>query len=550
MLSAISLAAIAALLASSVAAAQHATNTASFSAVDFAAPSVVGASSTVFAVTAAPFRARCDAKTGPNGYLSGSDDTEPIQAAFNAARAAGGGTVLLPGPDNSGHTGKCAVSHPIFGGFDNTTLAGAGKYASELVAMPNFTVQRDRTPYSLESLQYRPILDLDLPQAPVKPYNLGQPPLVNFTMRDVGFDPRAAQSGGVTGTVIISIRALQYFNADNVGFDLGGTPTTRDLTKAWQAFSFQALQFDAHNATHDLTFRGVSCHNGVGCVILRSDAGCAVPEAPVSDTLSNVRIENESDVVDLPHLEDDRDAFTLDFCGTGNPLFTNYVNTGESITVANSVSDGSVNGLKIEASAGGRITHLTYSHVRYQGSDHATYESGHPRGTGGIVGMEDLSKNGTSVQTEMTFSDIHGNYAAGLSLYPQGSASEPISMTVQDVDLENDMSPYCIGLIATQPPSGHDKIHLDRITCSPAPVNAATNKAQGVHMTQIGRAPGAAFTGDVELSDSTFRGYPTPVYIYPGSGSWRNVIVRNVHWDTGRPVVDRSTQLQGTSPSH
>ncbi len=414
--------------------------------------------------------------------------------------------------------------------------------------MPNFSTRPDVTPRSLESLQLRPLLDLDLPQAPVRPYNLGQPPLVKYTIRDLGFDARAAQSGGNTPAVSISIRALQYFEADNVSFELGGPLSEHDLTKTWQGFAFDAMSYDEHNPTHDLVFRGVACHNGVGCVILRSDAGCAVPESPVTDTVSNITIENESDVVDLPHIEDDRDAFTLDYCGSGNPLFTNYTNTGETITVANSVSDGSVNGLKLEASAGGRVKNVSYGHVHYQGSDHATYDHGHPRGTGGIVAMEDLSHNGTSVQTDMHFFDIHGNYAAGIALYPQGSAAEPISLTIEDVDLENDMSSSCILLVATQPPSGHDTVHLSRITCSPSAANLALNKPHGIHATQTAKTPGSAFTGSVEITDSTFYHYPTPVYIYPGSGSWRNVVLRNVHWDVGALAVDRSTVLQDASP--
>lgn len=59
-----------------------------------------------------------------------TDDTAAIQAAINAAQAAGGGRVLLP-------ASPCLISAPLVISVDNVTLQGAG-WASELVASSSF----------------------------------------------------------------------------------------------------------------------------------------------------------------------------------------------------------------------------------------------------------------------------------------------------------------------------------------------------------------------------------------------------------------------------
>ncbi len=517
--------------------------------------------------------------TGPGtgGYASGNDDTGPIQqAALYATKY--GGTIYIPGPDNMGHTGKCAISAPIFAGGNNVTLAGAGKYLSELVAMPAFAFNPATTPYSTGTKQYNPMIDLDQSQAPVRPFNSGQPPLVGMTIRDLGFDPRAVNnSQGNMGVVMATVRGLQDFTAENLYFDLGEPLSFSDVTKTWQGIAFDVLQFDPNpaNYSHDLYFRNITCHNGVGCNILRSGAGfnpgCGAA-SPVVAVTSHVRVENEVDLIDVPIIEDDRDTWTMSpFCPSANPAsdhptFQDYVNTGQMILISDTVTGTqvAVNGLKIEANAYGVIKQLSYGHVFYRGSANATYVptpapsplptatplpgAGQPRGTGAIVAMEDLSGSGaaTSVQTDMNFFDIHGDYAAGLGIVPQGNSSYPISMTVSDVDMENDMGGACVLIIASQPPSspapGTDFVHLNRIHCSPSAANLTENSPIGVEFTQTGYN-GAGFLGSVGVTDSSFIGYPNPVSIYNNKGAFNSIVFERVTWNTGTPAVIEPTTV-------
>jgi hypothetical protein len=493
------------------------------------------------------YGAACNAVTGSGGYISGTDDTAAIQSVATMAATAGGATILIPGPDTVGHTGKCAINHPIFVGANNVTIAGEGKYASTLVAMNTYSVVPGSTPRGNDG-QFAAMIDLDQTATPPPSGpSPAQPPLVNFTIRDLGVDPRAATSTGgtIVEAVSATVRALQYFTEKNVYFELGAPITFTDTTKAFVANIFDSLSFDPANASHDLMFSNVTCHNGVGCVQLRSEAGCAASESPVVDQVWNMRILNETDAVDLANIEDDRDVISVNYCShssSDTPQFYNILNSGQQIFIDPSVSSGAVNGFKIEASSLGQIRNVVYDNWQYQGSPNATYSSGSPRGSGATFAMEDLSKNGTSVLRDISVAHGHANFAAGMGLYPQAESGQSTNVTVNDLTFTNDMSAACILVPATQLPTMYDALHIRNVTCSPSPQATSTigtANLRGIELT-VTESTANGMQGSVDIENVTLHGYGIPISIYQ-NGGWKNVLVENAWWDAGTPVVDATT---------
>ncbi|HZO92359.1 MAG TPA: hypothetical protein VFB22_01200 [Candidatus Baltobacteraceae bacterium] len=514
------------------------------------------------------YGAKCNTVTGSGGYVSGADDTLAIQAAVNAAATAGGGTVQLPGAGANGVTGKCAISSQVFlgNGAHRMVLAGAGKFASALVAMPNYSMNTALTPVGGNG-QLDPMIDLDAAQAPpTSGYTPPQTPFTDSEIRDLTIDPRAWTNTqtAIEATVIgVSVRAVQRITVRNVNCDLGAPITFTDQTKGFTCMAWDQLSFDPANPSHDLQAINVTCHNGVGCVQWRTGAGCTTTESSVTDQVWNLRIQNETDVIDLGNIEDDRDVVSASSCGTPStgptaPGIRSLIDDGQQVYIAPTVTSGGVNGLKVEPTSGNKIIGVSFTNWDFVGSPNGGYTQttgGVPWATGSPFAGLDASGNGTGILRDITIAHGHAEYAANIPVGPDAESGASRSVTVEDVTMQNALFQSCITLAATQPPTGYERVTIRDSTCMAAPAAIAHYGASTMLGFQIAGAgsPSNGFQGAVTLSNDVAIGYGIPWEV--ANCTCAGAIVSNVRYDAGTPqtgglaLLVRDSGAIGSTPS-
>jgi hypothetical protein len=482
---------------------------------------------------------------GSGGYVAGTDDTAAINAAFAAAARDGGATVQFP-------AGKCAISGPLNASVSGLTVAGAGMHATTIVAMPNFDYDPARTPRGFDA-QYVGMLWTDLPiPPPARGLSPPQPPLQHLTIENLGLDPRAGTQSGhfykfqpITGYV----RAMQYLTVRNVYFELGSPLSPTDITKPFKGIDYTVLAYDPANSSHDFDFENIEAHNGVGTVQLRQGAGYNQHPCPttVPDRIDRIKIVNERDDVDLNDIQDDRIVLTAKACNPGAAMDDIQI-TGHVVSIAPSVTNGAFNGLKLEA--GNAVMHnVEYTDARYTGSPNGSYK---PDGTRTAMGNPFgalIFDRGAGI-TNLVVAHLHAVNSEGIGAGLRGGPSgEPVTVTLDDLNLTNTYSNVCVRFAGFSAPSGHDQVHVSNVTCSAAPEARARfgDNLFGVLFLPTGGVATNGVSGDVAIRNSRFVGYARPLFIYRGGG-FKGVVVDGVTWDGGRPEVDPSTIMRNTSP--
>ena len=488
---------------------------------------------------------------GSGGYVAGTDDTTAINAAFAAASRDGQGTVQFPGAGGTS-TGKCAISGPLNASTSGLTVAGAGMHATMIVAMPNFDYDPTKTPRGLDG-QYVGMLWTDLAVAPrARGISPPQPPLEHVTIRDLGLDPRAGTQKHFYRYNAIAgySRAMQYFTVRNVYFELGAPLSVTDTTKPFTGINYIALSYDPANSTHDLVFENVNAHNGVGSIQLRQGAGASQTPCPaiVHDRVYGIKIINEHDDIDLNDIQDDRIVVTAIACHPGAVMEDIQV-SGQVVSIAPSVTTGSANGLKIEAS-NAVMRNVQYTDAQYTGSPNGPFlEKGTRLATGNPFGA--LIFNQDSGITNVVVAHLRAVNSEGIGMVLRGGPSgEPVTATVDDVSLTNTYA-ACVRFASLSQPSGRDQVHVSNVTCSAAPESRARfgTGLYGALFLPTGGVPTNGVSGDVVIRNSRFIGYSRPIVIYNGGG-FKGAVLDGVTWDTGTPVVDRSTILRNMTAPH
>ncbi|HZO95344.1 MAG TPA: hypothetical protein VFB22_16470 [Candidatus Baltobacteraceae bacterium] len=484
---------------------------------------------------------------GSGGYVSGADDTRPINAAFAAAAHDPDATVQFPGPGGR-VTGKCAVSGPLHADASGLTVAGAGMHATTIVAMPSFDYDPATTPRGLDG-QYVGMLWTDLPEAPPPGHRLSppQPPLQHVTIRDLGLDPRAGTQTHFYKYQSISgdVRAMQDFTVRNVFFELGAPLSSKDLTKPFTGINYIALSYDPANASHDLHFSNIETHNGVGSIQLRQGAGASQTPCPpvVHDRIDGITIENTKDVVDEQSIQDDRIVISASGCRPGAEI--DHVDvSGQTVSVAPSVRLGAANALKIEA-ANAVMRDVRFTGLSYTGSPNGSYLPSGSRWATGYA-FAALIFNTNSGIDDVSVTHLRAVSSEGVALALRGGpGGEPVHVTLDDLTITDGLGSACVRLGSLAAPTGRDQVRLSRITCSAAPQARERfgDALYGILLAPTGGVPGNGVSGDVEIRDSRLTGFPKPLGI-AGSGGFRGVVVDGVTWDSGRPQIDRSTIMR------
>ncbi|MBV9278079.1 MAG: hypothetical protein JOZ97_07595, partial [Candidatus Eremiobacteraeota bacterium] len=302
------------------------------------------------------FRAKCNGAT---------DDTRAIQAAEAAAVRAGGGTVRIP-------RGKCVISTGI--AWDsNVTLQGGGINATTLVAARNFGFDPSKVRRGNDG-QYIGMIWLDGPSQ--------TGPLQNVTIRDIGFDPRAGtqsftlSSIGTYQCIIGYLRPLQHFRLENVRFELGANSRpymgTNIGPKGFIGFNDYSIGIDPQNPSYDISFHHIVSHNGSGTIQMALEG---TTRNGVTSSAHDIKIDDVQATVDQNNIDDDR--VVID--GVSHPAdgqlgrISNVSISNVTTVVADSVSVGAANAVKINPATNTIVSHVRIRNIRYRGSRYGAY---------------------------------------------------------------------------------------------------------------------------------------------------------------------------------
>jgi len=481
-----------------------------------------GATST-FDVTR--FQARC------NGS---SDDTTAIQRAESAAARAGGGVVRLP-------RGKCVISTGI--AWDsNVTLKGAGMNETTLVASPRFAFDPNRVRPGNDG-KYIGMIWLDGPS--------GTGPLRNVTIENLGFDPRAGtqsftlSSNGTYQCIVGYLRPLQHLRVENVRFDLGAN--TRPYfginigPKGFIGFNDYSLGVDPRNPSFDLYFHHIVSHNGSGTVQMALEG---TTREGVTSSAHDIRIDDVEAFVDQNNIDDDR--VVID--GVSHPAagqlgrISNVEISNVTTTVADSVSVGAANAVKINPATNTIVNHVRINNIRYRGSRYGAYgaplNASSKNGSGFPLSLLANVPNGfvRDVVVQNIFATNSNGILVGLGAEP-GAAVDTV---LSNVTLLNCYSGgAAIDFAATSPSTGRDRLLLRnfRVVASPT-ATSAWPAPIGIYF--LPHDGGSGLRGQVQLQNGKIVGYPKPVAVLPG---FDGLELRGVRWNSGSPILRSAVKV-------
>ena len=477
------------------------------------------AASASFTFDVRRFHARCDGRT---------DDTAAIQAAESAAARTGGGTVAIP-------RGKCVISTGI--AWDsNVWLRGAGINASTLVAASNFGFDPSRVRRGNDG-QYIGMVWLDGPSQ--------SGPLRNVTISDIGFDPRAGtqsfslSSIGTFHCIIGYLRPLQHFRVENVRFELGANSRPyfgiNIGPKGFIGFNDYSIGIDPMNPSYDLYFHHIVSRNGSGTIQLALEA---TTRNGVTSTAHDIRIDDVETTVDQNNVDDDRvviDGVSHPAAGQLGRIF-NVSISNVTASVADSVSVGTVNAVKINPATDTIVSHVRINNIRYRGSRYGNY--GAPLGAGSKNGsgtpLSLLANVPNGFVRDVQVNNITAVNSTGILV---GVGAEPganVDTVLRNITLVNCYAGgAAIDFAATSPATGSDRLLLQNFRVSASQTALSAWPAPiGVYF--LPHAGGAGLRGAVQISNGSISGYPHPVTVLPG---FDGLEMRSVRWNGGAPLL-------------
>lgn len=492
------------------------------------------------------YGARCDGHT---------DDATAIQAAEQAAaRAAqpGHGTVVvLP-------AGTCAMGGPV--AWDsNVSLNGAGMNATTLTALASFTYDPSKVRVGPGGREIGMIW-LDGPTA--------TGPIENVSIQNVGFDPRAGTQNWTSSTGIrlyqpISCyeRAVHNLTVQHVYFELGANPTAAYTStgtegpKAFVGVQLTQLGVDPLDPSHDLVFNDVHAHNGDG--MLRFVLSGSTKNG-VTSSFYNLTVENEYDTVDLDNIEDDRieiDGSTAPYAQplTGAPLgsIKHLVFQNINVTVAPSVTVGSINAIRLNSSFNTEIDDVSVNGVTYVGSPSGygpIVDGTMHQGTGSVISMNTNDVQGYI--DDLSVQNINAQYTLGVGMALGAPAGQPLVATLANVVVQNAFVYGGVTFVFSTPtptvrnPNGPYDVTISNVQLSGSPQNAL-NPASTPLGIDFHRHVATAGDGDVLLQNVTVTGFGTPLLIEPG---FDGMVLDNVHW-TGTAEIGSKVTEQNSGPT-
>jgi hypothetical protein len=487
------------------------------------------------------YGARCDGHT---------DDMAAIQKAEQAAAKAalpGRATVVqLP-------AGVCTIGGPI--AWDsNVDLEGAGMSATTLRALASFTYDPQQVRIGPDGRQIGMIW-LDGPTATT--------PIQNVVIENLGFDPRAGVQNWSQPLAIrlfypinCYMRPVQNLTVQHVYFELGANPSAAYTTtgtagpKAFVGVSLTHLGVDPLVPSHDLVFNDIHAHNGDGTLRF---ALVGTTKNGTTSKLYNVTVSNEYDNVDLDYIEDDRiefDGFTYPY---NAPLLNaplgeiyNLTFTNINITVAPTVTIGSINGLRLNSSYNTEIHDVLIDGMQYTGSPAgyvpSTVKTMHD-GTGGVTSM-----NGSDIQgyiNNIVEQNITATNTIGVGVALGAPPGQPLSADMRNITVHN---AFVFGGIqlsfltpkptVRRPNSAYD-ITLSGIEVDGSPMNALEPSVNPIGIEILDHL---ATSGDpaMQLQDVTATNFKTAILLDHG---FDGALLENVHWNGAVEILSKVVEV-------
>lgn len=487
------------------------------------------------------YGARCDGRT---------DDVAAIQNAEQAAAKAalpGHATVVrLP-------AGVCTIGGPI--AWDsNVDLEGAGMYATTLRALASFTYNPLQVRIGPDGRQIGMIW-LDGPTATT--------PIQNVVIENLGFDPRAGVQNWSQPLAIrlfypinCYMRPVQHLTVQHVYFELGANPSaayTKTGTagpKAFVGVSLTHLGVDPLVPSHDLVFNDIHAHNGDGTLRF---ALLGTTKNGTTSQLYNVTMSNEYDTVDLDYIEDDR----IEFDGLTYPYNAPLLNaplgeiynlsfTNINVTVAPTVTVGSVNGVRLDSSFNTEIHDVTIDGMQYLGSPAgyvpSTVVTMHD-GTGAVTAM-----NGSDIQgyiNNIVVQNITATNTIGVGISLGAPPGQPLSGEMRNVTVHDAFVFGGVGLTfltakptVRRPNSPYDVI-LSGITVDGSPMNALETSVSPIGVEIHDHLPSS---GDAAmlLQDVTATNFKTAILLDHG---FDGAILDDVHWNGAVTILSNVVEI-------
>jgi hypothetical protein len=400
-----------------------------------------------FAVTS--FGARCDGT---------ADDTSAFRAAIAAAAAAGKGTILAP-------KGRCIISGPL-AWESNVSLAGAGMHATTLAASAAYDYDR-RLPRSGADGRYAGMIWLD---GPTK-----TDPIVNVTIHDIGFDPRASfaldpqnPKRFFMAPITSAIRPIRHLHLENVFFDLGyNSRSYLGISLGPKAFFGMNIHLNTvcDVPSYDLTFKNIEAHNGIGTLQFIG-ADPVIPASRCTDLQHawGIHVDGERDVVDGQYIDDDR--IVVDGCQV-IPCEIHDISFEHIDTYVADGVTGGVNSVKTSPGKLGLIHGITVSDLTYRGSTTGPYGDPMPsyrwNGSGATVAILTYSING-GYSYDYTIRNVTATDSLGMGLTLSHPPGQAVTASVENVKLTNTHSSNVLGFSALTPPTGHDTVTVQNVT--------------------------------------------------------------------------------------
>jgi hypothetical protein len=491
------------------------------------------------------YGARCDGLT---------DDMAAIQRAEQAAALAaklGSGTVVqLP-------AGVCAIGGPI--AWDsNVSLNGAGMQATTLSALATFTFDPAKVRTGPDG-KLIGMIWLDGPTATSA--------IENVTIENVGFDPRAgtqhwSDSTGIRLYYPVSayMRPIHNLAFQHIYFELGANPSAAYTStgtsgpKAFVGVALSRVGVNPLDASHDIVFNDVHAHNGDG--MLRVSL-LGTTQNGVTSSFYNLTVTNEYDTIDLNFIEDDRieiDGITAPYAKplTNAPLgiMRHLVFQNINVSVAPSVTVGSVNAVRLDSSYNTEIEDAVVSGVNYVGSPsgYGPLSDGTMHdGTGSVVSM-----NGDDIQgylNDLVVENVNAQYTIGVGVTLGAPPGQPLSAIVRNIVVHDAFLYGGVGFTfmtpkpTTRNPSAPYDVTVSNVEVDGSPQNSL-NPAVSPIGIEFHRHLPTAGDDNVLLQNVTATGFSTPLLVERG---FDGMLLQNVHW-SGTAVIGSQVTESNSGP--
>ncbi|MBV8688902.1 MAG: hypothetical protein JOZ59_02240, partial [Candidatus Eremiobacteraeota bacterium] len=252
----------------------------------------------------------------------------------------------------------------------------------------------------------------------------------------------------------------------------------------------------------------------------------------------DIRIDDVQATVDQNNIDDDR--VVID--GVSHPAdgqlgrISNVSISDVTTVVADSVSVGAANAVKINPATNTIVSHVRIRNIRYRGSRYGAYgaplSAGSKNGSGTPVSLLANAPNG--FVRDVVVQNVYATNSQGLLIGLGAEPGAPVDTVLQNITLLNCYAGgAAIDFAATSPSTGSDRVVLDRFRIIASPTALASWPTPiGVYF--LPHATGAGLRGAVQVQNGEISGYPRPVAVLPG---FDGLQLRAVHWNSGAPFL-------------